>query len=324
MNSPSDQPIAALGKKWRWLILIILLPILICTGWWGGSLVYHSITFHPKGLIVYECWPERRSSHLCLVNADGSDYIQLTFEPDQWPAWSPDGKRVAFGREINNSGPGYAYTTVLFVMNLDGSNLTQLTDPSIAVGDPSWSPSGDQIVITYSKKEDHTQGIATVNVGGTGFKKLTASGESQPSWSPDGKKIAYSIPQGPGDRNPRIYIMNPDGSNQKQLTTSNSTSASWSPDGTKLAYKCGDELCVMNADGGGNTQLTHAFLGLNWQPDFPSWSPDGKYIAYSQNDPFCYLCPMTGMLWIMRADGSQPTKIADGPVDQNPAWRPVP
>lgn len=87
--------------------------------------------------------------------------------------------------------------------------------------------------------------------------------------------------------------MNPDGRDLHQLTGGKNSSPpfdgieerspDWSPDGTRLAFSCrigggGNplEICVMNADGTGETQLTH-----NGKPSLsPSWSPDGKQIVY--------------------------------------------
>jgi Tol biopolymer transport system component len=57
----------------------------------------------------------------------------------------------------------------------------------------------------------------------------------------------------------------------------------------------------------------------------PAWSPDGNYIVYRQTHWPTFLNQRgSGELWIMRADGSQATKLTDGPIDRGPDWRPVP
>ena len=314
-TSPPSHPATGPVKKWRWLLLTFLLPILACSLWAGGPFGSTQPAFQPTGQIVFECWPERRTSHLCVVNADGSGYKQLTFQTtDKWPTWSPDGKRIVFGRQINDQD----FTTVLFVMNLDGSNLVQLTDVSIYAAGPIWSPSGDQIAFTYHDKKNNSSGIALVSPQGGGVISLTNSSEGEPHWSPDGKRIAYAIykPINTNTYTSYIYIMNSDGSNRTRLTSTNSNSPSWSPDGTKIVFTCGG-VCVMNSDGSGSTLLDQHGLS-------PSWSPDGQYIVFYKSDPACILCPTSGQLWIVRADGSQQTKLTDGPVDQNPAWQSEP
>jgi len=324
MNSSSAQSAASdtlfpkpFARKWRWSLLIFLLCILGFSAWWGGSALYRALTFHPAGKIVFEC-----KNLLCLVNADGSGYTQLTFQKkDRWPAWSPDGKRIAFLREEIGGEAGQ--TGMLYLINADGSGLMRLTDDVFIAGHPDWSPSGEQIAFTYLKREDNSAGIAVVNLQGQ-VVFLTNLSESQPTWSPDGKRIAFLeniSTNSPNTTIAYLYIMNSDGSGKKPLAQINSFSPAWSPDGKKIAFRLfGIDkygIWIVNADGSGMTQLTDS--GVN-----PTWSPDGQYIAYSRDDPWCFLCSSTGQLMIMRADGLQQTKITDGPMDQNPAWQPAP
>ncbi len=332
MSASPARPLresAAPGKKRRWLIRLFLLLILVCGGWWGVSFIYHLMTFHPAGQIVFECNPDQIGPHLCIVNADGSGYTQHNeTQASNGPAWSPDGKRIAFTAYSPKQADGSWQPDMLYVMNSDGSGLTQLTDIIIKATSPSWSPDGDRIVFsneTYTvnnKRYYYKNSIAFVSPHGGEVKFLPNSSEveseaslagTEPSWSPDGTQIAFN--KRVSDYESYIYIMNSDGSNQRQLTSTWSKSPSWSPDGTKLAFDCVG-VCVINLDGSGLTSLGSGTS--------PTWSPDGQYIAYSKPDPWCLFCYDNGQLWVMKADGSQQTRITGGPADEHPAWRPVP
>lgn len=100
-----------------------------------------------------------------------------------------------------------------------------------------------------------------------------------PTWSPDGKKIAYSSYQsGYGN----IWVMNPDGTGKIQLTDQRDSEPAWSPDGTKIAFERSfspgeTDIFVMNADGSGQTDLTN---NPGWTLS-PAWSPDGTKIVFS-------------------------------------------
>ncbi|MBM3239583.1 hypothetical protein FJZ31_25125, partial [Candidatus Poribacteria bacterium] len=99
-----------------------------------------------------------------------------------------------------------------------------------------------------------------------------------PSWSPDGKKIAFASYR---DGNGEIYVMNADGTNPIRLTNHPTTdwNPCWSPDGTKIAFasmRDGDyQIYVMNADGTNIVKLTNP-PGEN---DNPSWSPVDSFVV---------------------------------------------
>ncbi len=149
---------------------------------------------------------------------------------------------------------------------------------------------------------------------------LTKSSESEqaPRWSPDGKKIAFSV------NNSEIYVMNADGSRTTNLTKNPALddfeglgNSVWSPDGKKIAFQStrdgNQEIYVMNADGSNPTRLTN-----NSAKDTHAvWSPDGKKIAfYSERDG-------NDEIYVMNADGSQQTRLTKNSVpDSFPDWSP--
>src|SRR5439155_1179025 len=104
------------------------------------------------------------------------------------PAWSPDGKQIAF--QTNRDGPYHIY-----VMSADGSNVRQLTSSDADDRHPAWSPDGKQLAIDSGDQTNRE--IWTIDVGSRQRTQITKLGgiASFPSWSPDGKRIAFYISQ---------------------------------------------------------------------------------------------------------------------------------
>lgn len=262
-----------------------------------------------NGKIAFNC-----SGVICVVAPDGSGQTQLAV--GGWPAWSPDGTKLAFSR--GDAGTG---TVHVFVMNADGTGVTQLTSTSLNDFSAAWSPDGTRIGFTRNGE------IWVMNADGTGQTLLKGSAQGfngGPKWSPDGTRIVF-VKQGcPPPQcsfvGTQIFVMNADGSGEISLTPGETValSADWSPDGTQIAYALGGGvnnrfgIIVMNADG----SAPHA---LTTQPVVqPAWSPDGGYIAFV----------MTGLgprgIFVMKADGSAQTQITTSAADITPDWQPVP
>ena len=191
-------------------------------------------------------------------------------------ALSPDGTRVAFVI-------GYAELSELYVVDVSGANLTQLTNNAALDERPAWSPDGDRIAFTSDRDDAAGWGeIFVMDADGSDPTNLTSSVgvlEIGSAWSPDGNKIAFqSFRDGYGE----IYVMDADGANQTNLTNdpAGAGSPAWSPDGGKIAFVSDRarpgivSIWVMDADGSNPTQITRSYdLG-------PVWSPDGAEIAF--------------------------------------------
>ena len=160
-----------------------------------------------------------------LTNADGMSPRRLTTAPapgiDSLPAFSPNGKRVAFVRILDGeSGHG---RSAIFIVNIDGKGLKQLTDFATNASYPNWSPDGTRIVFNDNSangSETVPQDVWVMNADGTHLTNLTHTTAGvnwafAADWSPDGTKIVYI-----GVSTVRaLTVMNPDGSNPTVIWT---------------------------------------------------------------------------------------------------------
>ena len=111
-----------------------------------------------------------------------------------------------------------------------------------------------------------------MNADGTGMTQIAPGAVREPAWSPDGSKIVFVHGSAIGDIRPGIYVMNADGSGQTRLEDGppGSYGMAWSPDGAKIAFTAGRDIHLINAGGGGLTQLTDdphdKFFDANWSP----------------------------------------------------------
>ena len=296
-----------------------------------------SVTLTPtltggSGEIVFQSQPDPLNKEIFRLYTTNVDHPKVRevlndFIPAAQPAWSPDGKMLAFASRYNQNGSSQIYT-----VNADGSNLQMITSMDGNNFHPTWSPDGKQIAILHNYIETGSDiyiisAFASNSENDQNYINLTNSDATgsydYPEWSPDGSQIAY---QAFWHNNWEIFVMNADGSSKPaQLTQAKneandwSIQPSWSPNGKKLAFasnRSGNwDIYVMNNKGDSVKPLTQNAA----DDEMPDWSPDGRLIAFSSN--------RDGLLqiYLMSENGSGIKLLIKTPGETSEAdWRPIP
>ena len=205
------------------------------------------------------------------------------------PAFSPDGTKIAY-IQVKNCCVDEE-TADVYVESWDGSDRTPITTDTKPKFGVTWSPDGKQLAYGYYNGGFR---VAVVNADGTGAHDV-ATGEN-PSWSPDGTRIAYD------DSKFHIFVANADGSNAHQIA--DGEKPAWSPDGTRIAFDDKDDGFTVRLDGSDRQPVASGLTEL-------AWSPDGTQLAGAAR---------AGIL-VFPASGGTATQVrGTRRFDGNPSW----
>jgi len=178
----------------------------------------------------------------------------------------------------------------IWIMNIDGSGLKQITNIPEGACQPRWAPDGKRLVFISPCKNNKIRNFGAnlfiINADGTDLAPLpnAPGGDYDPSWSPDGTKIAFTSLRNGGV--PGIYILNLSDNTVKSLVEDETRAISqpaWSPDGSEIAYVNSDNrIWVMDINGENRRSL---IIGeWDYVTNEPAWSPDGSVVIFSRSD----------------------------------------
>ena len=285
-----------------------------------------NLTNHPARELEPAWSPDGR--FLAYVsNRDGGDfkiYVMDTrtgehrrltdHHESEWaPAWSPNGKWIAFVSRSDEIVPPVKFkiTSHIYRIDANGANLVQLTDQGKNLR-PAWSPDSKQIAFVSYHRGEERKGLYIMAADGrqlrrVGDQKVQAVNgifQNECAWSPDGKRIAFSIIV-PRDDRMHLCVIDADGKNFRQLTRG----------GPLLKPAVEQQLKPVIA--GKQLPVTFPLPEIG----SPAWSPDGKWIVYAFSETIFW---RTADIYIIDVEGNGrgTPLVKDAGQSLSPAWVP--
>jgi Tol biopolymer transport system component len=278
------------------LILVLVIALVSAAALAGSS---QATSPGRNGRIAYDVKDRAGRWQLWVANSDLSGAKKLTHgrRDGGWPAWSPNGKQIAFDSERSDHTPKNSrHVNDVFVMEADGSHVRKLTDSRGQSGDPAWSPTGKLLALDADRgNRKGFRAIYLIHANGGKLRRVTKPkhplSDYSPRFSPDGTQLSFLRARGTAESAPAaLFTVRSDGSDLHRLTSYSLhvDQSDWSPDGKRIVFEAyphgrgngayGD-IFVIDATGGQPVNLTQNPVGQAGSID-PVWSPDGRKILF--------------------------------------------
>lgn len=253
-----------------------------------------------------------------LMREDGVGQTRVVRGVD--PAWSPDGRRLAYSQVVDGQD-------MIYILDEGKPDSVPLTTGF----SPVWAPDGQRLA--FADRTENNVELFLIELNGTDRQRLThnPADDLAPSWSPDGRRIVF-------ERNGQLLMLDLSNGQETAIHSGASidSTPAWSPDGQwvafasrlqdsnrngQLDYNDNSQIVLMTVDGQTLVPLTD-FSPVEGKPVWaqnPAWSPDGAKLVFESNTDGQW------DIWIMGRDGGNArnlTSAMQGTVNLNPRWLP--
>lgn len=248
---------------------------------------------------------------LQVADADGFNpkTVLDSVQPLMSPAWSPDGKKLAYV-SFENQRPN------IYIQELATGTRSLVSSFPGLNGAPAWSPDGKRMALVLSQTSGNAD-IYIMNLETRQLSRLTDNYaiDTEPVWTPDGAAVLFTSDRGGG---PQLYRVASSGGTPERLTFDGSYNAraAIAPNGRTVAFVHGEgnvyRIAVLDLETGSVQVLTDSRLD-----ESPSFAPNGSMILYATNDKG------RGVMCAVSVDGKVRQRLALQEGDtREPAWSP--
>lgn len=239
-------------------------------GAFATRIAYVTETAGAEGRIVYA---------LNVADSDGANPVDLRTSPEpiMSPAWSPDGRRLAY---VSFEGG----RSRIFVQALATGERREVANFAGINGAPAFSPDGRRLALTLSR--DGSPDVYVLGLESAELTRLTSSPgiDTEPAWSPDGRSIVFTSDRSGG--RPQLYLVSSSGGHEPERLTfagQYNARAAFSPDGSRIAFVHGTDggyrIAVMGIEAREIEVLTTGELD-----ESPTFAPNGRMILYATTE----------------------------------------